>query len=82
MAKAAAKSVVLPDNFEQGLAELEGLIAQMESGSQPLDASLLAFQRGTELLRFCEGKLSSAEQQVRVLEADELKPMPGAGAAN
>ena len=78
MAK-AAKSVALPENFEQGLAELEGLIAQMEGGNQPLEASLLAFQRGTELLRFCEGKLSPAEQQVRVLEAGELQPMPSAG---
>ena len=80
MAK-AAKSVALPENFEQGLAELEGLIAQMEGGNQPLDASLLAFQRGTELLRFCEGKLSAAEQQVRVLEAGELQALPSAGAA-
>lgn len=79
MAK-AAKSVALPENFEQGLAELEALIAQMESGNQPLEASLLAFQRGTELLRFCEGKLSAAEQQVRILEAGELQPLPSAGA--
>ncbi len=80
MAKAAAKTVALPENFEQGLAELENLIAQMESGNQALDASLLAFQRGTELLRFCEGKLLHAEQQVRVLESGELKPLPSAGA--
>jgi exodeoxyribonuclease VII small subunit len=78
MAK-AAKSVALPENFEQGLAELEGLIAQMEGGNQPLEASLLAFQRGTELLRFCESKLSAAEQQVRVLEAGELQALPTAG---
>ncbi|MBM5573158.1 MULTISPECIES: exodeoxyribonuclease VII small subunit [Deefgea] len=79
MAKAAAKSANLPDNFEQGLAELEALIAQMEAGGQALDASLLAFSRGTELLRFCESKLSAAEQQVRLLEGGELKPMPKMG---
>jgi exodeoxyribonuclease VII small subunit len=78
MAK-ASKSVALPESFEQGLAELEGLIAQMEGGNQPLDASLVAFQRGTELLRFCESKLSAAEQQVRVLEAGELQALPSAG---
>ena len=76
MAK-AAKS--LPEHFEQGLAELEALIAQMESGQQALDESLLSFQRGSELLRFCEAKLAAAEQQVRVLEGSELKAMPTTG---
>ncbi len=71
----AAKS---PASFEAGLAELEGLIAALESGSAPLEDSLAKYQRGVELLRFCEAKLADAEQRVRVLEGDDLKPFnPG-----
>ncbi|WP_034639958.1 exodeoxyribonuclease VII small subunit [Chitinilyticum aquatile] len=80
-----AKANKLPGNFEAGLTELEQLVSEMESGKLPLDAALLAYQRGIELMRFCQGKLSDAEQQIRVLESGELKPFAaeqGAGAAS
>lgn len=38
----------------------------------PLEASLLAYQRGAYLLQYCQ-KLQSAQQQVKILEADMLK---------
>ncbi|WP_157669643.1 exodeoxyribonuclease VII small subunit [Chitinibacter sp. GC72] len=78
MAKAAKAN--LPESYEAGVAELDALILQMEAGQMPLEESLAAYQRGTELLRFCEGKLAAAEQQVKILEAGELKAMPEAGA--
>jgi exodeoxyribonuclease VII small subunit len=28
-----------------------------------------------ELIKFCQGKLSDAEQQLKILENDELKPL-------
>ncbi|WP_081686888.1 exodeoxyribonuclease VII small subunit [Chitinilyticum litopenaei] len=65
----------LPASFEAGLGELEQLVGEMESGKLPLDASLAAYQRGIELLRYCEGRLADAEQQIRILEAGELKPL-------
>ncbi|MBE9608777.1 exodeoxyribonuclease VII small subunit [Chitinilyticum piscinae] len=72
-----AKTSKLPGNFEAGLSELEQLVAEMESGKLPLDAALAGYQRGIELMRFCQGKLSDAEQQIRVLEAGELQPFAG-----
>lgn len=68
------KSTKQPENFEVGLAELESLVGQMEAGNLPLDQALAQYQRGAELLRFCEEKLSSAEQQLRVLDGETLKP--------
>ena len=58
-----------PDSFETALAELEALVTQMESGQLPLEQSLLAYKRGTELLQYCQKSLAAVEQQVRILNA-------------
>ena len=58
-----------PKNFETALTELETLVAQMENGQLPLEQSLAAYKQGTELLKFCQATLQDAEQQVRVLTA-------------
>ena len=42
----------------------------MENGQLPLDQALSAYQRGTGLLRHCQGLLTKAEQTIRVLEAE------------
>lgn len=66
-------------NFETALAELEKIVSGMESGQLPLEDALAAYKRGTELLKFCQQKLSDAEQQVRVLnEANQLDVFPAA----
>jgi len=67
-----------PLNFEAALAELEKLVAGMESGQFSLEQSLAAHKRGLELAQYCQGKLAQAEQQVRVLEANTLQAFPGA----
>ena len=63
--------------FEDALAELEKIVANMESGQLPLEESLAAYKRGTELLKFCQQKIQDAEQQVRILtEANQLEIFP------
>lgn len=65
------------------MAELEKLVAQMEAGELPLEASVAAYKRGAELVRFCSAQLDKVENQVKVLEGDMLKPFAaddGAGA--
>lgn len=52
----------------------------MESGQLPLEASLAAYQQGSELIRFCQARLAQAEQQLSVLENGELKPLTLEGA--
>lgn len=71
MAKASKPAV--PESFEAALTELETLIAGMESGQMPLEASLSAYRRGTELLKYCQAKLADTQQQVRILENDTLR---------
>ena len=63
----------LPD-YESALAELEQLIARIESGQLPLEQLLAGYQRGAELLDYCRGKLEAVENQIRVLDEGRLKP--------
>lgn len=54
--------------------ELEHLVAQMEAGELPLEASVAAYKRGSELVKFCAAQLDKVEGQVKVLEGEMLKP--------
>ena len=68
--------------FEKALAELEKIVARMESGELSLEQALEAHKRGLELARFCQQKLEAAQQQVKVLEGEVLKPLSEAGDAD
>jgi exodeoxyribonuclease VII small subunit len=61
--------------FEKALAELEKIVARMESGELSLEEALATHKRGIELARFCQQKLEAAQQQVKVLEGEILKPL-------
>ncbi|MGZ8303495.1 MAG: exodeoxyribonuclease VII small subunit [Telluria sp.] len=63
-----------PGSFEQAMAELAQLVAQMEAGQLPLEASVAAYARGSELVKYCAAQLEKVEAQVKVLEGDMLKP--------
>ncbi len=69
-------------SFEAALAELEQLVADMESGKLTLEESLAAYKRGAELLSACRTRLEDAQQQVRVLEEGELKNFTVSGDGN
>ena len=62
-------------SFEQALDELDTLVRRMESGQLSLDESIGAYRRGAELARFCQNKLASAEQEIKRLEGDVMKPV-------
>lgn len=64
--------------FEKALAELESLVAKMEDGGLTLEQSLAAHKRGLELARLCREQLDAAQQQVKVLEGEILKPLASA----
>ena len=74
-ASVAPTDGTLPIGFEQALDELDTLVRQMESGQLSLDDSIAAYRRGAELARFCQMKLASAEQEIKRLEGDLLKPV-------
>ncbi len=61
------KSQTQLPNFEAALAELERIVERMETGDQPLEASLKDFERGMELTRSCHDGLKTAEQRIEKL---------------
>lgn len=69
-----------PASFEAAMAELEQLVAQMEAGELPLEASVAAYKRGSELVKYCAGQLDKVDQQVRMLDGEMLKPFAADGA--
>jgi len=68
----------LPESYEAALAELEQLVARMESGALPLDQLLVGYQRGAQLLAHCRERLEAVEAQVKLLEDGQLKPWDAA----
>ena len=79
MADKTAPSEGDAPTFEQALAELEALVARMEDGKLPLEESLAAYQRGAELVRYCESKLAAAQARIAILDGEALRDFdPGA----
>jgi exodeoxyribonuclease VII small subunit len=77
----ASAPAEMPSSFEEAMTELERLVEQMEAGELPLEASVAAYRRGSELVKFCATQLDKVESQVKVLEGEMLKPFAADGEA-
>jgi exodeoxyribonuclease VII small subunit len=53
--------------FETAFERLEQILAKMNMGKTPLDESIKMFEEADKLIRFCSGRLTSAEQKVEAL---------------
>jgi len=51
-------------SFETALAELEQIVAKLESGQAPLAESIAIYERGEALKAHCEALLRSAEARI------------------
>lgn len=60
--------------FGEALAELETIVAALESGQLDLEDSLERYARGVELLRACRAKLADAQQKVTMLMGELEEP--------
>ncbi|MGB5346535.1 MAG: exodeoxyribonuclease VII small subunit [Woeseia sp.] len=54
-------------DLEKSLAQLEGLVEELESGDLPLDKAMQKFEQGVKLTRNCQSALKEAEQRVEIL---------------
>jgi exodeoxyribonuclease VII small subunit len=66
--------------FDQGMAELEAIVARLEAGELPLEEALAAFEAGVVLVRTLNQRLTEAEARVELLTRDasgklQLQPL-------
>ena len=62
-------------SFEVALAQLEGIVRSLETGTAPLDESIELYQRGDRLKRHCEARLKAAQARIDQISLDsEGKP--------
>ncbi len=71
--------------FEEAIAELEGIVRQLESGDLGLEHALRLYERGVALVRLCGAQLDRAEERLQVLSLDAqgkpvLQPLEESGA--
>lgn len=63
--------------FEEALAELENIVAQLETGELTLEKSLSLFERGQHLATRCNTQLETASIRIEQLTADgEIIELP------
>ncbi len=68
--------------FDDALAELQRVVAELEAGGQPLERAIALYERGVALHERCAALLAEAELKVKqlvslaggALEAIEVKP--------
>ena len=51
-------------SFEQALAQLEKIVAELESGQAPLEHAIEMYERGAALKAHCEKRLEAARLRV------------------
>jgi len=71
-----AKEKIPPEigkmSFEESLAELEGIVRQLETGKGTLDEAIYSYERGAALKQHCEAKLREAKARVdKIVEASD-----------
>jgi len=59
-------------SYEEAFAELEKIVAALESGEHPLEESMTLFERGQALTKRCAELLDKAELKVQVLVGESL----------
>ncbi|MEX0880978.1 MAG: exodeoxyribonuclease VII small subunit [Thermoanaerobaculia bacterium] len=66
-------------SFEEAIARLEAIVAELEGEDRGLEKQFALFQEGMELARFCDAKLSEVEKSVEIVlkeSAEEWKTAP------
>jgi exodeoxyribonuclease VII small subunit len=62
-------------SYEEAFAELETVVAALESGERQLEESMHLFERGLQLSKHCSSLLDKAELKVQVLMDETLKDL-------
>jgi exodeoxyribonuclease VII small subunit len=67
MSPMARKTQNSPKNYEEAMAELEAIVAEIERGQIGLEDVLVRYERGVYLIQYCQQTLSQAEKQIELV---------------
>jgi exodeoxyribonuclease VII small subunit len=59
-------------SYEVALSQLEMIVEMLESNNQTLAESMLFFQRGQELAKYCASLLDQAELRIKQLSGETV----------
>jgi exodeoxyribonuclease VII small subunit len=59
-------------SYEDAMIELEGIVAALEDGQNPLEDSMKLFERGQALVTHCSALLESAQLKVQKLVGESV----------
>ena len=65
-----------PSTFEEALAELEGVVADLEKGELGLAESLQRYEVGIRRIRQCQDQLQQAERRIALLSGVDADGKP------
>lgn len=58
-------------SFEQWLKVLEKLVEKVESGDLPLNETMIAYEKGAEIIKNLKSELQKAEEKITLLKKGE-----------
>ena len=58
--------------YEQAMQALEQTVAQLESGSADMDEAFALYEKGIELVKYCENYLNEKQKLLKADENDEI----------
>ena len=58
-------------SYEDGLKQLEELLAKVESGELPLEQAVTAYEKGMQLLKQLKKLLSGAEARLKLIKEEQ-----------
>ncbi len=67
MSKGKAESLPKNLTFERALSRLQDIVSELEDPEKGLEASLVLFEEGVALSRFCRGRIDEIEKRVEVV---------------
>ena len=65
--------------FEEAIARLESIVAELEGEDRGLERQFALFQEGMELAKFCDARLTEVEKSVEIVlkeSSEEWKAVP------
>ncbi len=64
------KSEPQPATLEGAIDRIHAIVAEMETGSLPLDTLISRYEEGVGLVKKCQEKLEAAEKRIQIITRD------------